>query len=152
MNHLDHRQLCANCARNRKPFKAKPDHPEWVKHVLTDESWKQWRDENPEYAKLYQPEGEDMEAYKVPQRRVVCAACIEGEGNLVIAPRHWDEIMHRINKKVGLNPHKAEQGFIDQWGNFMSREEALTVAIAAGQIIKKTGNPNSKELFSEDIY
>lgn len=52
--HLDHRQLCANCARNRKPFKAKPDHPEWVRHVLTDESWKEWRELHPEYAKMYQ--------------------------------------------------------------------------------------------------
>ena len=24
-----------------------PDHPEWIKHKLTDESWQQWRDENP---------------------------------------------------------------------------------------------------------
>lgn len=24
-----------------------PEHPDWLRHVLTDESWQQWRDENP---------------------------------------------------------------------------------------------------------
>lgn len=45
---LDHEQLCSRC-RNRKPaFDPKPDHPRWVKHKLTDESWAEWRAENPE--------------------------------------------------------------------------------------------------------
>ena len=30
------------------------EHPEWLKHVLTDDSWKQWREENPERVKMYQ--------------------------------------------------------------------------------------------------
>lgn len=51
--HLDHRQLCPNCARNRNAFKPKPDHPEWVLHVLTDSSWAEWRKKNPEYAERY---------------------------------------------------------------------------------------------------
>lgn len=25
-----------------------PDHPDWMRHKLTDESWQPWRDENPE--------------------------------------------------------------------------------------------------------
>lgn len=25
-----------------------PDHPDWIAHKLTHESWQQWRDENPE--------------------------------------------------------------------------------------------------------
>jgi hypothetical protein len=32
----------------RKPFKATKDHPDWIHHKLTDPSWQQWRDENPE--------------------------------------------------------------------------------------------------------
>lgn len=51
--HLDHRQLCPNCARNRKAFKPKPDCSEWVHHVLTHKSWQKWRSENPEYEKKY---------------------------------------------------------------------------------------------------
>lgn len=41
--------VCECCADHRKrKFEPKPDHPEWVKWKLTDESWQQWRDENPE--------------------------------------------------------------------------------------------------------
>ncbi len=39
-----------------KPYDAKPDHPEWIAHKLTDPSWQEWRDENPEeVAKLKEP-------------------------------------------------------------------------------------------------
>jgi hypothetical protein len=42
-------QLCCRCSpRNRKPFTPTPDHPDWIKHKLTDKSWRQWRKENPE--------------------------------------------------------------------------------------------------------
>ena len=46
-------ELCERCyPRIKKPFKPKPDHPEWIHWKLTDESWKQWRDENPEKVKI----------------------------------------------------------------------------------------------------
>lgn len=39
-------QLCERCyPRIKKPFDAKPDHPEWVEFKETDESWAQWRKE-----------------------------------------------------------------------------------------------------------
>lgn len=42
-------QLCQHCAdRRRKKLTPSPDHPEWIDWKLTDESWKEWRDENPE--------------------------------------------------------------------------------------------------------
>lgn len=42
-------QRCPRCARYRKPFTiTKPEHPDWRSHKLRDESWQQWRDENPE--------------------------------------------------------------------------------------------------------
>jgi len=45
-------QRCPKCARyDRKPYKPKPDHPNWIKWKLTDESWQTWRDENPEEVK-----------------------------------------------------------------------------------------------------
>lgn len=55
--HLNHDHLCERCAKGKSPFDPKPDHSEWSRHVLTDESWKQWRDENPEYAKRNKIEG-----------------------------------------------------------------------------------------------
>jgi hypothetical protein len=30
-------------------FPAKPDHPEWIAWKLSDESWAQWRSENPQW-------------------------------------------------------------------------------------------------------
>jgi hypothetical protein len=29
------------------------EHPEWLKHILTDESWELWREENPEIVSKY---------------------------------------------------------------------------------------------------
>lgn len=40
--------LCERCCKEQPAFGAKPDHPEWTRWKLTDESWQQWRDENPE--------------------------------------------------------------------------------------------------------
>lgn len=38
--------LCSRCRNRKRPFTAKPDHPDWMRHKLTDESWEQWRKEN----------------------------------------------------------------------------------------------------------
>ena len=37
-------QLCERCSKRRKPFAAKPDHPTWIHHQQTDESWEEWRE------------------------------------------------------------------------------------------------------------
>ncbi len=39
--------VCERCATGQEPFDRKPDTPEWASHVLTDDSWAQWRQENP---------------------------------------------------------------------------------------------------------
>jgi hypothetical protein len=41
-------QLCRHCSdRRHTRLVPSPDHPEWMRWKLTDESWQQWRDENP---------------------------------------------------------------------------------------------------------
>jgi hypothetical protein len=41
--------LCERCyPRIKKPFSAKPDHPTWMAFKLIDDSWADWRKENPE--------------------------------------------------------------------------------------------------------
>jgi hypothetical protein len=52
MNHLGSGQ-CERCAAITDdsyvaPFPAKPDVREWIDWKLTDPSWQQWRDENPD--------------------------------------------------------------------------------------------------------
>lgn len=42
-------QLCDRCyPRKREPFEPTPDVPRWIRHKLKDESWSQWRAENPD--------------------------------------------------------------------------------------------------------
>jgi hypothetical protein len=41
------KQLCERCyPRVKRPFDAKPDHPDWIRFKLTDDSWRKWREEN----------------------------------------------------------------------------------------------------------
>lgn len=42
------RQVCDRCHCGDNPFEPTPDRPEWIRHKLTDPSWQQWRDDNPE--------------------------------------------------------------------------------------------------------
>jgi hypothetical protein len=45
----DNKPLCKRCYWNKgAPYTPTPDTQEWIHHKLTDESWQQWRDENPE--------------------------------------------------------------------------------------------------------
>ena len=44
-------QLCVKCGDSLPPFPYKPEHPDWIKHLLTDESWEEWRKENPDKVK-----------------------------------------------------------------------------------------------------
>lgn len=39
---------CNRCIQSKPPYKRiKPEHPTWIKHKLTDESWTAWRVGNP---------------------------------------------------------------------------------------------------------
>lgn len=40
-------QMCERCDEAKEPFNPTPDHPEWIAHKLTDESWKEWRELHP---------------------------------------------------------------------------------------------------------
>jgi len=44
-------QVCERCARRKQSFPYKPEHPDWIKHLLTDKSWAEWRRNNPEEVK-----------------------------------------------------------------------------------------------------
>lgn len=90
----------------------------------------------------------------VPVRRVVCAAIRREDGAMLCSARHFDHSMRlQIDTSVYLREqwHDADQGFIDQFGKFMSREEAWQVANAAGQIIRRVGGDDGC-LYSENLY
>lgn len=38
---------CKRCGTYKPPYAAKPDHPTWMQHKLSDESWAEWRAGSP---------------------------------------------------------------------------------------------------------
>ena len=84
-------------------------------------------------------------------RRVVCAAVRDSDGRIVIGPRHFDKTMTDTINLLDEWSRPWEQGFIDQHGEFMTREEAHKVATEAGQIIRRCGGDDGR-LFSENLY
>lgn len=87
-------------------------------------------------------------------RRVVCAANRYGDKLMLLGARHWDKQMHAQADRIGFNRshyEQEEQGFIDQFGVFMSRSEAFQVAMAAGQIIRRVGGDEGT-LYTENLY
>lgn len=95
-----------------------------------------------------------------PQRRVVCAAIRNAAGDLLLGIRHYSADMHRQiearrDGESFCHRHDEDQGFVDQRGVWMSREEAYQVALAAGQILypKACGSAlDGPKLYSEGLY
>lgn len=50
-------QMCERCCDGQPPFALKPDTGEWIDHMLTDESWAQWRTDNPEQVEAMRGSG-----------------------------------------------------------------------------------------------
>lgn len=85
-------------------------------------------------------------------RRIVCAAIRNSNGEIICGPRHFDSLMHRqIFNSVATDWKTAEQGFVDQQGLFHTREQALYIAQQANQIIRRVGG-DTTQLFSENLY
>lgn len=86
-------------------------------------------------------------------RRVVCAANRNLDSGLVICgARHFDNVMRRAIEATGIpcqNQH-WDQGFIDNRGEWLTRAEAMKLAVDAGQLPEKY--KAITELFSEDLY
>jgi hypothetical protein len=98
----------------------------------------------------------------VMEQRIVCAANKDiNTGNIVLGIRHYDSFQCQHMKSWGLRgfswkSNETEQGFIDNRGQFLTREEAWLVAETAGQIIRRVGGDMSEDgvgkLFSENLY
>ncbi|UZZ64428.1 anti-restriction nuclease [Septuagintavirus sv54] len=94
------------------------------------------------------------------QRTIVCAANrfkLKGGGTLVIpGARHYSKDMAEVLDVVGPQLVSQQvcgddQGFIDQYSNYWTREEAMVIATYAGQVRIERGG-SEKELYSEDLY
>jgi hypothetical protein len=96
----------------------------------------------------------DKNKYRPDGPIVVCAALKSTTGKIVCGARHYDPIMRQqiagSDGKRSPEWISCEQGFIDQRGNFLTREEAWKIAEKNGQI-KYNGGWNGT-LYSEDLY
>ena len=93
-------------------------------------------------------------------RRVVCAAIRAADGDVLLGIRHYSRDMHkqitaRHDGKKFTHRHDPDQGFVDQWGVYMTREEAYKVAEASGELVhpEHCGDGlEGKKLYSEGLY
>lgn len=83
--------------------------------------------------------------------RIVCAAIRNSNGLIICGPRHFDRIMHAQIKNSEDDWGKADQGFVDQFGNYLTREEAWIIAEKNNQIIRRVGGDGVR-LYSENLY
>lgn len=92
-------------------------------------------------------------------RKVVASAikCLfrDGSEHLVIGVRHWDPLMHSqgtlLEEKLGVRIDE-DQGFVDQYGVFLDRVEALQVVKESGQPFNPRRNGATDELYSEGVW
>lgn len=83
--------------------------------------------------------------------RIVCSAIRNKEGIILCGPRHFDDVMRLQIESSFHDWKKVDQGFVNQRGEYLTREEAWVVANAAKQIIQRCGGDEEK-LFSENLY
>lgn len=102
----------------------------------------------------------DEEVYA--QRRIVCAAnkytLTTGEELVIPCVRHSNPVLSQqieVLMAAGLLEQgwckPDDQGFIDQYYNWWSREDARIIAEAANQINYER-NGHDRDLFSEGLY
>ena len=91
----------------------------------------------------------------MPKRKpwIVCAACKTGDF-IAAGPRHFDDTMHKqIDAAFDDIPTDWEQGFIDQYGEFYTREEAAKIVKENNQPFDAERNgPSDAVLYSEGLY
>lgn len=136
---------------------------ERVKHLAEVGEWQEKEFENRYWVEAGKGErlGHDTGAWWWdihPTKQVVVCAAVR-YGKLVIpCVRHTSVDRQTLLKLIGADVLRAyhgkisgEQGFLDNYSRFLTRKEAYSVAVAAGQIIPGT-TPQPGTLFSEDLY
>jgi len=83
--------------------------------------------------------------------RIVCAAILLEDGQIVLGARHYDMRMHKTLENLKSNSRCFEQGFIDQHGTFFDRKDSLIIANRNNQILRAS-EYETDELYSENLY
>lgn len=85
------------------------------------------------------------------KRKIVTAANLHTKtGALIVGARHWSPAMLAQAKRMCIKPSSDwEQGFIDQYDQFLTREDAKRIAIANEQPLI---GEDWGVLFSENLH
>lgn len=87
-------------------------------------------------------------------QHVVAAACRSADHSIVlVSARHWDGLMRQQSTVLGLDKLDfpiGEQGFIDQYGNYLSREKAASIVTQNKQALRTP--ICGRSLYSENLY
>lgn len=93
------------------------------------------------------------EGIKPVKRIIVTAANKLEDGLIIVGVRHWCPLMHSMADRLNLTVKetaRAEQGFVDQYGQFLDRVTAKRIAIKNEQPL--IGEDWGDELFSENLH
>ena len=111
----------------------------------------------------YQPHPSHIELMVIDDitfipRHIVCAA-ICFDDLIVVGVRHYDDFMREQIEDaknngtlVKLNRAKEEQGFIDQYGQFVNRTDASYIVVMNKQQLRDSNIKIGDELFSKNLY
>lgn len=89
--------------------------------------------------------------------RIVCAAVQLKDGRVVCGVRHFDQLMRAMLPPELAEAHKVlaghEEGFVDNRYQFVDRNRAWDIALAAGQFDPSVNFRGIRGmLFSEDVW
>jgi hypothetical protein len=116
---------------------------------------------------LFKPLEGDISVVPIPNgktnKRVVVCASVRFGDLILSGARHFDSVMRTQLKVIGSGDShaglklartlgKKEQGFVDQYGNFINRTDALFIVLKNGQKFDPERNGSETELFSEGLY
>lgn len=84
--------------------------------------------------------------------RIVMAACLI-DNNVVLCVRHHDKFIRDYITRNGVEDRtETIQGFVDKFGNFYTREEALIQMKKIGQERYARCGGDEFKLYSENLY
>lgn len=88
------------------------------------------------------------------EQRIVCAAVKTKSGKVICGPRHYNCFCTMSDLGILPSHDPNDQGFVNQYNDFLTREEAVIIAEKQGQFDGGGGKPTkpSDQLFSEDLY
>lgn len=88
---------------------------------------------------------------------IVCAANKLGD-TIISSARHYDTGMRQTARLIYGDRYEefyrnSKQGFIDQWGRFYNRQDAMKIVQSNGQPFDADSNKgNGEDLYSEGLY